>query len=151
LTEKQIIDLIKEVQAKFEAADLETLKEYRKPAKAQDKYIRNFNKYNTMKTAIKTTKRKSKTGQLAMNFDVPVRHAKRTRKSTAGARNTIRKAKRIYEEQKESFVEDFKAKLRKGVKPTVAAKEAGKNYRTRYGATRSNRWKTALNRASRER
>lgn len=108
-------------------------------------------------TGKKRTSRRRATasGQMSLNFagvGAPVRHAKRTRKAakTAAANKTISKAKRIYEEQKKSFADDFRQKIRNGRKPTTAAKEAGANYRSRFGATRTRRWQTALNRASRE-
>lgn len=107
-------------------------------------------------TGKRTSRRRATaSGQMSLNFagvNVPVRHAKRTRKAakTAAAKKTISRAKRIYEEQKQSFADDFKQKIRNGRKPTTAAKEAGANYRSRFGATRTRRWQTALNRASRE-
>ena len=70
---------------------------------------------------------------------------KRTKPAKASA--TIKKAQRIYGEQKETYQKMIKTKVRQGKKVTTAAKEASSVYRQMYGATPTARWKRALREA----
>lgn len=71
----------------------------------------------------------------------------KAKKSTERANATMRKASKIYEEQKETYRKMLKTKVRQGKKVTVAAKEASKTYKELYGQTPSARWKRAMREA----
>lgn len=60
---------------------------------------------------------------------------------------TVKKAKTIYDEQKETYQKMLKTKVRQGKKVTTAAKEASKVYKDMYGSTPTARWKRALREA----
>lgn len=67
-------------------------------------------------------------------------------------KKTIRKnkanfASKILKSQKDDYQKIFRAEIRKGGDPQKAAVRAGSVYRSRYGATRTQRWKLALKRA----
>ncbi len=70
---------------------------------------------------------------------------KRTKPAKASV--VIRKAKAIYDDQKETYQKMLKTKCRQGKKVTTAAKEASKTYKEMYGATPTARWKRALREA----
>lgn len=70
---------------------------------------------------------------------------KRTKPTKASA--TIKKAQRIYDEQKETYQKMLKTKTRQGKAVTTAAKEASSVYKQMYGATPTARWKRALREA----
>lgn len=70
---------------------------------------------------------------------------KRTKPAKASA--VTRKAKAIYDEQKETYQKMLKTKCRQGKKVTTAAKEASATYKKLYGATPTARWKRALREA----
>ena len=75
---------------------------------------------------------------------------KRTKKtSTTKANATMRRASKIYDEQKETYQKMLKTKVRQGKKVTTAAKEASKVYKDMYGATPLARWKRAMRQAKR--
>ena len=61
--------------------------------------------------------------------------------------NTIQKAKRILDSQKNDYQRIFKAEVRKGGDSKKAAVRAGSIYRSRYGATKKSRWNNALKEA----
>ena len=66
---------------------------------------------------------------------------------------TVRKAKRIYAEQKKSYKQIFDRELHGHLgrqSSKAAAKAAGKEYRAKYGATPTKRWHNALKRAKQE-
>lgn len=67
--------------------------------------------------------------------------------STAKASATMRRASKIYDEQKETYQKMLKTKCRQGKKVTTAAKEASSVYKKMYGATPSARWKRAMREA----
>ncbi len=67
---------------------------------------------------------------------------KRTQPAKATA--TMRRAKKIYDEQKKDYQDMLKTKCRQGKKPTTAAKEASAVYKKMYGATPTARWKRAV-------
>ena len=69
------------------------------------------------------------------------------KKTTTKASATMRKASKIYEEQKGTYQKMLKTKVRQGKKVTVAAKEASKVYKEMYGATPMTRWKRAIREA----
>ena len=69
---------------------------------------------------------------------------KKTRKSSS---NTIKKAQKILDAQKQDYQRIFKAEVRKGGDSKKAAVRAGSTYRSRYGATAESRWKNALKEA----
>ena len=69
------------------------------------------------------------------------------KKAPAKASATIKKAQRIYGEQKETYQKMIKTKVRQGKKVTTAAKEASSVYKQMYGATPTARWKRALREA----
>lgn len=69
------------------------------------------------------------------------------KRKPAKASATIKKAQRIYGEQKETYRKMIKTKVRQGKKVTTAAKEASKVYKDMYGATPTARWKRALREA----
>lgn len=69
---------------------------------------------------------------------------KRTRKQSS---NTIKKAQRLLEAQKNDYKRIFKAEVRKGGDSKKAAVRAGSIYRSRYGATKKSRWNNALKEA----
>ena len=56
-------------------------------------------------------------------------------------------ASKILKSQKDDYQKIFRAEIRKGGDPKKAAVRAGSVYRSRYGATRTQRWKLALKRA----
>lgn len=60
---------------------------------------------------------------------------------------TMRKASKIYAEQKATYQKMIKTKVRQGKKVTTAAKEASATYKQMYGATPTARWKRALREA----
>ena len=60
---------------------------------------------------------------------------------------TMRKASKIYTEQKATYQKMIKTKVRQGKKVTTAAKEASATYKQMYGATPTARWKRALREA----
>ena len=70
-----------------------------------------------------------------------------TAKNTTKASATLKKAQRIYDEQKATYQKMLKTKCKQGKKVTVAAREASKTYKEMYGATPSARWKHALREA----
>ena len=70
---------------------------------------------------------------------------KRTKPAKASA--VTRKAKAIYDDQKETYQKMLKTKCRQGKKVTTAAKEASETYKKLYGATPTARWKRALREA----
>jgi len=57
---------------------------------------------------------------------------------------TIKKARRILNSQKQDYQRIFKHELKKGGDSKKAAVRAGSIYRSRYGATAESRWKNAL-------
>ena len=57
---------------------------------------------------------------------------------------TIKKAQKIYQDQKDDYSGMIKTKVRQGKKVTTAAKEASYAYKKMYGATPTARWKRAL-------
>ena len=69
---------------------------------------------------------------------------KKARKSSS---NTIRKAQKILDAQKQDYQRIFKAEVRKGGDSKKAAVRAGSIYRSRYGNTASARWQKALKEA----
>ena len=69
---------------------------------------------------------------------------KKARKSSS---NTIKKAQRILDAQKQDYQRIFKSEVRKGGDSKKAAVRAGSTYRSRYGATAESRWKNALKEA----
>lgn len=69
------------------------------------------------------------------------------KRNTTKASATMRKASKIYEEQKATYQKMLKTKVRQGKKVTVAAKEASKIYKEMYGATPMTRWKRAIREA----
>lgn len=69
------------------------------------------------------------------------------KKAPTKASATIKKAQRIYGEQKETYQKMIKTKVRQGKKVTTAAKEASATYKQMYGATPTARWKRALREA----
>ena len=69
------------------------------------------------------------------------------KKAPTKASATIKKAQRIYDEQKETYQKMIKTKVRQGKKVTTAAKEASATYKQLYGATPTARWKRALREA----
>lgn len=70
-----------------------------------------------------------------------------TKRNTEKANATMRKAARIYDEQKQTYRKMLKTKCRQGKKVTVAAKEASATYKQLYGATHAARWKRAVREA----
>ena len=60
---------------------------------------------------------------------------------------TMRKASKIYAEQKATYQKMIKTKVRQGKKVTTAAKEASATYKQMYGATPPARWTRALREA----
>lgn len=69
---------------------------------------------------------------------------KRTKKSSS---NTIKKARRILDSQKQDYQRIFKQELKKGGDSKKAAVRAGSTYRSRYGSTKKSRWSNALKQA----
>ena len=69
---------------------------------------------------------------------------KKARKSSS---NTIKKAQKILDAQKQDYQRIFKAEVRKGGDSKKAAVRAGSTYRSRYGATAESRWKNAIKKA----
>lgn len=72
---------------------------------------------------------------------------KSKKRKPAQASATIKKAQRIYKEQKEDYAGMIKTKCKQGKKVTTAAKEASAVYKKMYGATPTARWKRALREA----
>lgn len=70
---------------------------------------------------------------------------KRTKPAKASA--VTRKAKAIYDDQKETYQKMLKTKCRQGKKVTTAAKEASAVYKKMYGSTPTARWKRAMREA----
>lgn len=70
---------------------------------------------------------------------------KKTNPAKASA--AIKKAVKIYDEQKETYRKLLKTKVRQGKKVTTAAKEASSVYKQMYGSTPTARWKRALREA----
>lgn len=71
-------------------------------------------------------------------------------KKTAKKRTAEKKialARKILEDQKKDYQRIFRAEIRKGGDSKKAAVRAGSVYRSRYGATKTARWKHALKRA----
>lgn len=62
-------------------------------------------------------------------------------------KNKAKFASKILKSQKDDYQKIFRAEIRKGGDPQKAAVRAGSIYRSRYGATRTKRWKLALKRA----
>ena len=69
------------------------------------------------------------------------------KKQTGKASATIKKAVKIYDEQKKTYQDMVKYKCRNGKTVTEAAREASKTYKGLYGATPTARWKRALREA----
>ena len=69
------------------------------------------------------------------------------KKNTAKASAAMRKASKIYDEQKATYQKMLKTKVRQGKKVTTAAKEASSVYKQMYGATPMARWKRAIREA----
>ena len=74
---------------------------------------------------------------------------KRTKTNSKNAGATMRKASKIYEEQKETYQKMLKTKCKQGKKVTTAAKEASETYKKLFGSTPSIRWKRAIKEAKR--
>lgn len=68
-------------------------------------------------------------------------------KNNTKANATMRKASKIYDEQKATYRQMLKTKCRQGKKVTTAAREASETYKKMYGATPSARWKRAVREA----
>lgn len=78
------------------------------------------------------------------------RTTKKSACSTNGARkssSTMRTASKILHAQKEDYQKIFRSEVKKASNPVQGAKNAGRIYRDRYGATAAARWKKALKRA----
>ena len=69
---------------------------------------------------------------------------KKSRKTSA---NTLKKAQRILDSQKQDYQRIFKQELKKGGDSKKAAVRAGSTYRSRYGSTKKSRWSNALKQA----
>lgn len=69
------------------------------------------------------------------------------KRNTEKANATMRKASKIYDEQKATYQKMLKTKCRQGKKVTTAAREASATYKQLYGATPAARWKRALREA----
>lgn len=69
------------------------------------------------------------------------------KRNTEKATATMRKASKIYDEQKATYQKMLKTKCRQGKKVTTAAREASATYKQLYGATPAARWKRALREA----
>ena len=69
------------------------------------------------------------------------------KRNTEKANATMRKASKIYDEQKATYQKMLKTKCRQGKKVTTAAREASETYKKLYGATPAARWKHALREA----
>lgn len=69
------------------------------------------------------------------------------KRNTEKATATMRKASKIYDEQKATYQKMLKTKCRQGKKVTTAAREASETYKKLYGATPAARWKRALREA----
>ena len=69
------------------------------------------------------------------------------KRNTEKANATMRKASKIYDEQKATYQKMLKTKCRQGKKVTTAAREASETYKKLYGATPAARWKRALREA----
>ncbi len=72
---------------------------------------------------------------------------KRTTSKAHKSATTMCYASRILKEQKADYQKIFRAEVKKSKDPKTGAKNAGKIYRDRYGATATARWKKALKRA----
>lgn len=74
---------------------------------------------------------------------------KRTNKAAKGRKTAakISAARRIYSEQKKDYQSIFRREIKKGGDSKKAAIRAGSVYRSRYGATKTARWKNALKNA----
>lgn len=70
-----------------------------------------------------------------------------TKHNTTKANATMRKAAKIYDEQKQTYQKMLKTKCRQGKKVTTAAREASATYKQLYGATPAARWKRAIREA----
>lgn len=70
-----------------------------------------------------------------------------TKRNTEKANATMRKAARIYDEQKQTYQKMLKTKCKQGKKVTTAAREASATYKQLYGATPAARWKHAVKQA----
>ena len=70
-----------------------------------------------------------------------------TKRNTTKANATMRKAAKIYDEQKQAYRKMLRTKCRQGKKVTTAAREASATYRQLYGATPSARWNHAVREA----
>lgn len=68
-------------------------------------------------------------------------------KTKRTSKNTIKKAQRILDAQKQDYQRIFKDEVRKSGDSKKAAVRAGSVYRSRYGATATKRWKNALKKA----
>lgn len=73
--------------------------------------------------------------------------ATRKTRKTRSAGKKLALARKIYAEQKKDYLSIFRREIRKGGDSRKAAVRAGSVYRSRYGATKSARWKNALKRA----
>lgn len=69
------------------------------------------------------------------------------KRNTEKATATMRKASKIYDEQKATYQKMLKTKCKQGKKVTTAAREASATYKQLYGATPAARWKRALREA----
>ena len=69
------------------------------------------------------------------------------KRNTEKANATMRKASKIYDEQKATYQKMLKTKCRQGKKVTTAAREASETYKKLYGATPAARWKRAVREA----
>ena len=72
---------------------------------------------------------------------------KATKNKPTKASAVIKRAQKIYAEQKENYFGMIKTKCKQGKKVTTAAKEASSVYKQMYGSTPSARWKRAMREA----
>ena len=98
---------------------------------------------SSTKTKAKATP-KRRTGTTAAKATPKRKTARKSTAKRGGLNSTISKAQQIYEGQKKAFATDFKKRVSSGRNPVSAAKEAGRDYREKYGATKSARWKNAV-------
>lgn len=86
-------------------------------------------------------KKKTNSGQMSLFGE------KKTRRIGGKRGDTVKRASKILKDNKSEFQKIFKKELRNTSNPKVAAKRAGTEYRSKYGATRAARWKKALREA----
>lgn len=101
-----------------------------KPIEILEKSI--IKKINQKKNMKKTTKKSARST---------------TARRKTKASGTMSMAAKILHAQKADYQKIFRSEVKKSKDPKVGAKNAGKIYRDRYGATATARWKKALKRA----